>query len=95
MHIIIGATDPVDRAGARGELPLGVTVEAKVLQLRPPRKRRGPPPDGQNERRAGMSGQDPEGGRVMVLLIPEGQKLPKDLSSGNYKVFLRFAPRKF
>ena len=93
MHIIIGATSSVEPAGSKTAGSLGATVEARILQLRPPRKRRGPPPDGVNERRSGGSAQDPEGGRVMLLMIPDGHKLPRDLLTGNYKVFLKFAPR--
>ncbi|MEN6485991.1 MAG: hypothetical protein ABFD98_14030 [Syntrophobacteraceae bacterium] len=93
MHIIIGSTGSVDAAGKRTEGPAGTTVEARILQSRPSRRRRGQPPEGQNERRSGGSGQDPEGGMVLLLMIPEGHKLPKDLSSGSYRVFLRFTRR--
>jgi hypothetical protein len=30
----------------------------------------------------------------MVLLIPEGYNLPKDIDSGDYRIFVRFAPRR-
>jgi hypothetical protein len=30
----------------------------------------------------------------MTLMIPEGYNIPKDIESGNYRIFLRFAPRK-
>jgi hypothetical protein len=38
--------------------------------------------------------QDPAGGRVMVLLVPEGYTVPTDIASGNYRIFLRFVPHK-
>ncbi|MGD8958410.1 MAG: hypothetical protein PVI27_01080 [Desulfobacteraceae bacterium] len=38
--------------------------------------------------------QDPAGGRVMVLLIPEGYNLPRDIDCGDYRIFVRFAPRR-
>jgi hypothetical protein len=46
------------------------------------------------ERRNGQPAYDPASGRVMVLLVPEGYHIPSDIDSGNYRVFLRFAPRK-
>lgn len=30
----------------------------------------------------------------MVLLVPEGYYVPADIDSGNYRVFLRFVPKK-
>jgi hypothetical protein len=30
---------------------------------------------------------------VLVLLIPEGQQLPRDLETGSYRIFLRIARR--
>jgi len=94
MEIVIGATPRVDPSRAKdiGQSGGGI-VEARVLGVRAPRKREGTPPAGQRERRTGKQTPDPAGGRVMLLLIPEGHKLPRDVESGNYRVFVRFVPR--
>jgi len=92
MDIILG-TNPVKesrpRTAASGG---GTTVEAKVLYQRPCRKSRGTPPSGQRERRNRRSLADPPNGRVVFLLVPEGNRLPRDLNTGNYRVFLRLVP---
>jgi hypothetical protein len=94
MDIIIGPTSSVGLSGRR-EIENGSgAVEAKVLSIRPPRQRRGKPPVGEDERRARNTYEDPASGRVMVLLVPEGYKVPKDIESGNYRIFLRFVPRR-
>lgn len=67
-------------------------IEAKMLNIRPPRKRKTKPPKGE-ERRSDNGYKDPGNGRVMVLLIPEGNKIPKEIESGNYRVFLRFSKK--
>lgn len=68
-------------------------IEAKLLSVRAPRRR--PPrwPNRNAERRAHRDERDPTSGRVLVLLIPDGQQLPKELERGKYRVFLRFVRR--
>ena len=93
MEIIIGPAQPV-RPVARGKRENNnANIEAKILNVRPPRHRVGPPPVGQDERRNYAENLDPPAGRVLVLMVPEGYMLPQDLSEGNYRVFLRFARR--
>jgi hypothetical protein len=94
MDIIIGATPSVGLPGRKGTDNSAGAVEAKVLSIRAPRQRRGKPPVGEDERRAARSYEDPANGRVMVLLVPEGYKVPRDIESGNYRIFLRFVPRR-
>jgi hypothetical protein len=94
MDIVIGPTSSIGTPGRQGVTNSGEAVEAKVLSVRPPRQRRGPPPVGEDERRNGKSSEDPTSGRVMVLLIPEGYKVPRDIESGNYRIFVRFVPRR-
>ena len=91
MEIVIGATQRVDFRGTKPE-PKENLIEARVLNVRPPRRR----PSGarQVERRHGQPTYDPAAGRVLVLLVPEGYHIPPDLDSGNYRVFLRFAPKR-
>jgi hypothetical protein len=93
MEIVIGATHRVEMSTRKVESKAGV-VEARVLNVRPPRRRpQGPGPQ-QAERRQGQTNFDPAAGRVLVLLVPEGYHIPQDIDSGNYRVFLRFASRK-
>lgn len=88
MDFLIGATakvtDATDGADARKN-----QLEARVLAVRPARRKRreGSRAD---RRRAPAKGRDPVGGRVLVLMVPDGAKLPTDLADGKFRVFLRF-----
>jgi hypothetical protein len=93
MDIVIGATPRVGPPPHKTSSVGSGFVEAKVLNVRPPRRRQVQPP-GPNDRRHDKKSSDPASGRVMVLLIPEGYNLPQDIGSGNYRIFLRFAPNK-
>jgi hypothetical protein len=93
MEIVIGATPRVGPPPKKASGTAGGYVEAKVLNVRPPRRRQAQPP-GDNDRRHNKNSSDPAGGRVMVLLIPEGYTLPQDIGSGNYRIFLRFVPNR-
>jgi hypothetical protein len=92
MHIVIGPTHAVEATGTRNPATMNAPVEARVLEVRATRERPGNPPNGQKDRRAKKDRPDPKGGRVMLLLVPEGFKVPKDIESGNYKILLRFVP---
>ncbi len=94
MDIRIGAPSRVGPPGDRSAAPQG-SVEARILAIRKPRRRRGSgggQPEGV-ERRAGQQRNDPPGGRVLILMIPDAGKLPPALESGAYRVFLRFVRR--
>ena len=41
----------------------------------------------------GESGK-PARGRVLSLLIPDGQKIPRGLETGDYRIYLRFVHRR-
>jgi hypothetical protein len=92
MDIRVGIASPVgspaDKA-AKGQ----DTLEARILAVREPRRRGGHAPAAGEERREGSADRDPLNGRVLVLLIPDGGRLPAGLESGAYRVFLRFARR--
>ena len=95
MEIVIGNIPPLKNPSSPGMAPGGGIVEGKLLNIRPPRKgRQQPPPAGQRERRRKATVRDNPGGRVVTLFIPEGYKIPKDLDSGNYRLFLKFMPRR-
>ena len=93
MEIVIGAPVRVGPPPKRSPSKESGYVEAKILNVRQPRRRRERPP-GEGDRRHANVFEDPVGGRVMVLLVPEGYNIPPDIASGNYRIFLRFAPRK-
>lgn len=94
MRIVIGETPRVGAtSGGQGSSGSdAVQIEARLLDVRSPRKRRGYSPDGQERREQHESG-DPVGGRVITLLIPDGQKLPRGVENGSHRIFLRFVPR--
>ncbi len=93
MEIVIGRTARMSAVKDKTTQVLPGAVEASVLNVRPPRGRRQNTFDGQNKRGRQSAVEDPAGGRVMVLLIPDGYKIPRDIQSGNYRVFLRFVKR--
>lgn len=93
MEIVIGATQRIGPPGKK-PTPQGNVVEARILNVRPPRRRPRGPGTGHSERRNGQAAYDPAAGRVIVLLVPEGYHIPQDIDSGNYRVFLRFAPKR-
>ena len=91
MDIKVGSIPPLsgDRGGKQGESRF---VEARVLAVRSPRKRRrsgGAPV----ERRKQQGEPDPDNGRVLVLMVKDRSMLPADFDTRNYRVFLRFAPK--
>jgi hypothetical protein len=95
MEIVIGGTAPSRSVGRKDKAPPGGSqvVEGKLLHLRQPRRRGGGPPGDSGERRRKKNSMDPPGARVMTIMVPDGEKLPKDLNSGKYRIFLRFAKR--
>jgi hypothetical protein len=93
VDIRIGAATPVGRAPDKAGATIDV-VEAKVLALRPPRARPDGPPAGRaDQRRPDSPDQDPPGARILVLMVLDGARLPKDLQTHPYRVFIRFARR--
>jgi hypothetical protein len=93
MEFVVGAPQPIGPPGKR--LPnQPQVVEARILNVRPPRRGPRSLAEKKEDRRGLSPQQDPAAGRVMVLLVPEGYYVPADIDSGNYRVFLRFVPRK-
>jgi len=92
MDFVVGAPRPIGPPGKR--LPnQPQVVEARILNVRPPRRGVRGPGAKQDNRRGRSPEQDPAAGRVMTLLVPEGYYVPADIDSGNYRVFLRFVPQ--
>ena len=89
MDFRVGASPDVGSPAEPDSATRG-QVEARVLSVRPPRGTSGPPP-GVERRQRPRGGPDPRGGCVLVLMIPDGHRLPRNLSA--YRVFLRFRKR--
>ncbi len=49
--------------------------------------------DRSDRRRPDSPPQDPPDARVIVLIVPEGTRVPKDIDTQAYRVFIRFAKR--
>ena len=86
MEIIIGSVPPL------GPTPLkppetGPAVEAQLLHIRSPRKGIAGP---SGMERRGKKAHDPQKGRVLTILVPDANSLPKDIDSEKYKLILRF-----
>ena len=92
MEIVIGSAPRTNFAERNRPEVESSLVEARLLDARGPRKRRGPPPEG-DERRDFGPAEDPVTGRVLVLLVPEGHRIPRGVESGHFKIFLRFVHR--
>jgi hypothetical protein len=89
MEIIIGSAVPLAPnfpAKKTEPAPAGM-IEAKLLHVRPPRKGVAGP---SGMERRNKKTKDPLKGRVLTIMVADGDLLPRDLESGAYKVYLRF-----
>ena len=84
MDIKIGNVAPAGKAGDKSQEQRRA-VEARLLALRTPRRR--------NREGHPTRDRDPMSARVLVLMVPDGTRLPEDLQDGSWRVFLRFARR--
>lgn len=90
MEIIVGSIPPLPpQAGKRQERSTPL-IEAKLLNSRPPRRGIAGP---SGMERRGKSVKDPHKGRVITVLVPDGDMLPADLDSGLYSVLLKFVKK--
>jgi hypothetical protein len=87
MEIIIGSIPPLGPPAPRIPAQAGPGVEAHLLHIRPPRKGIAGP---SGMERRGKQVNDPLKGRVLTLLVPNADLLPKDIDTEKYKVILRF-----
>ena len=95
MEIVIGDASPVGSPATKDSITIGGMVEAKMLNIRPPRKRgRAHSKAWDNKRRQEKYGQDPGDGRIMVILVPDGYRIPKDIDTREYKILMRFIPKR-
>ncbi len=87
MEIIIGAIPPVGPPEGKPVVRESGVVEAHLLNVRPPRKGIAGPSGAE---RRGKKAKDPVRGRVLTLMVPDADSLPKDIDKANFKVSLRF-----
>lgn len=87
MEIIVGSIPPLKHNEVRQEASQSGPVEARILNVRPPRKGIAGPL-GMERREAKSS--DPLRGRVLTIMVPDSEVLPKDLEKADYKVIMRF-----
>jgi hypothetical protein len=87
MEIIIGSITPLGSPMPKPPAEAGPAVEAHLLHIRPPRKGIAGP---SGMERRGKKVSDPLKGRVLTLLVPNADSLPKDIDTEKYKVLLRF-----
>ena len=91
MDIIVGASPRV--GGLRSEIQgKENNIEARILNVRPSRKRNSS--SILKERRSRKTGNDPQNGKVILLFVPEDQRLPRDFTPEDYRVILKVIPRK-
>jgi hypothetical protein len=79
MDIVIG--EPVKIGLAAQYRPEGEasSVEARLLEIR----------DRKEGANAGIMS-----GRIITLLVPDGQKIPRGVESGEYRIYLKFVHKR-
>lgn len=87
MEIIIGSIPPLGASIEKAVVKEGGVVEAQLLHVRPPRKGISGPSGAE---RRGKNSKDPIRGRVLTLMVPHAETLPKDIDKVKYRVTLRF-----
>jgi hypothetical protein len=79
MNIVIGETVRIGPSAQYRAEGEALSVEARLLEIK---DRREPSDSGRVS-----------SGRVITLLVPEGQKIPRGVESGDYRIYLRFVHR--
>ncbi len=93
MHFVIGAPQRIGPPAQKWKTN-NEQLEARILNVRSPRKRPRRKSSRPQDRRHRSPDHDTASGRVMVLLVPEGYQIPRDINSGEYRVFVRFTRRR-
>lgn len=90
MEIIVGSIPPLPAQPAKSVEKGGPLVEARLLNVRPTRKGiAGPSGMERREKR----GKDPQKGKVLTVMVPDGDLLPTDIETKEYNVYLRFVKK--
>ena len=80
MKIVIGESSQIHSAGQYKTDNEPVSVEARLLEIK--------------DRQENSSSGPVVSGRIITLLVPEGQKIPRGIESGDYRIYLRFVHRR-
>jgi len=80
MRIVIGETVQIGPAAPYRPEGEPLSVEARLLEIR--------------DRRETSDAGNSISGRVITLLVSEGQKIPRGIESGDYRIYLRFVHRR-
>ena len=89
VDIMVGGIPPAGPP-VSSTRPTAAGVEAELLNIRSPRKRITGPKG--RERRKQFR-QDPVSGKVLTILVANGNILPRDLNTRDYKLVLRFVKK--
>jgi len=89
VDILVGGIPPAGPP-VSSTRPTTAGVEAELLNIRGPRKHISGPKG--RERRKQFR-QDPVGGKVLTILVANGNTLPKNLNTRDYRVVLRFVKK--
>lgn len=87
MEIIVGSIPPLPSDPPEKRGSTSGPVEARILHSRPPRSGIAGP---LGMERRGKEVHDPRRGRILTILVADGQQLPSDLERADYKVIMRF-----
>lgn len=87
MEIIVGQIPPLKIDPQKASPAASGPVEAMLLHVRPPRKGIAGP---SGMERRGKKAEDPRKGRVLTVMVPDGEVLPKDIDKARYKIIMRF-----
>ncbi len=80
MRIVIGETVKMGAAAQYRTEAEPQSVEARLLEIR--------------DKRETTDSGGASSGRIITLLVPEGQKIPRGVESGDYRIYLRFVHRR-
>ena len=90
MEIVIGSIPPLPSQSQKPPQKRGQFIEAQLLHIRPPRKGIAGP---SGMERRNKQGKDPQKGRVLTIMVPDGSLLPSDIESARYDISIRLIRR--
>ncbi len=80
MRIVIGESTGVGTTAQYRPENEPLPIEARLLEIK--------------DRRESSGSGGVISGRVLTLLVPEGQKVPRGVESGDYRIYLKFVHRR-
>ncbi len=87
MEIVIGSMPSLNASANKPIRREKGMIEAQLLNVRPPRRGIAGPSGAE---RRGKITRDPIKGRVLTLMVMDGDELPQDIEKAKYRVSLRF-----